>query len=148
MANMILGIGGLQECPHCGAPLAVATAHPSIDKSLEQCAKCGGVVMRRRANEWELLSNSQKLGRIARHAFLALAMGLAPPLGYLAAGLGSGRGWQVRYALLLLAAGCVLAGAWQGSRLAAMIRRSRRRMEDPMYLAKLVEYEMAAISRR
>ena len=104
--------------------------------------------MRQGANEWDLLKSRQKLGHLTRHAFVALTMGLVPPLVYFAAGLGSGRGWQLRYVLLLLAAGWVLAGAWQGSRLAAMIRRSRRRMGDPMYLAKLVEYEMATISRR
>ena len=55
-------------------------------------------------------------------------------------------------ALLWLAGGLAAAGAWEGSRLSSAIARSRRRMADPMYRARLVEYELstsgAAVAER
>jgi hypothetical protein len=148
MASSTLGTDELSGCPHCGSPLHVASGRPSIHEPLGQCANCGGLVIRQGTNEWDLMKGGQRVAHLVRHAFLALTMGLALPLLYLAVEVGSGRSWQLRYALLSLGAGWILAGAWQGSRLAAKIQRSRRRMGDPMYLAKLVEYEMAATSRR
>lgn len=121
---------------------------PSIDKPLQQCASCAGIVLRPGANEWDLLRTSQKLGYVAHYAFVALVMGPVLPLVHLAAELGAGGSWQAEHSLMWLAAGWVLAGVWQGSRLLTRIRHSRRRMGDPMYLAKLVEYGIAEASRR
>ena len=135
-------------CPRCGSPLGASSGRSSIDGPLQPCPRCGGIVLRDGSNEWDLLGSGKKTAIVARRAFAALTIGLIGPLAYLGAAVSSGRDWQPRYALLSLAIGWVLAGSWQASSLLARIRRSRRRMGDPMYLAKLVESEMAAITRR
>ena len=61
--------------------------------------------------------------------------------------LAAGRTWGRIEALAWLAAGWLLTGAWQAARLGSTIRRSRRRMSDPMYLAKLVEHEISEATR-
>jgi hypothetical protein len=45
---------------------------------------------------------------------------------------------------MLCAAGGLASGAcWQGMRLSRTIRRSQMRMSDPMYVAKLIEHQLA-----
>ena len=148
MSGRTLEAVAVRGCPKCGTPLRVGSVRPSIDEPLEQCAACGSVVVRQGVNEWDLLKPGQKAGHLARHAVGALIVGMALALVPLTAVLGTGRSWGPGDALLWLAGGWILAGIWESSRLAARIRRSRRRMGDPMYLAKLVEYEIAATSRR
>jgi hypothetical protein len=128
-------------------PLAVAPrarhrqAAPASARAAEHRLALG-------ANEWDFLKASEKLGYVAHHAFLALAAGPALPLVHLSVVLGAGTQWRARDSLLWLATGWVLAGIWQASRLMTKIRDSRRRMGDPMYLAKLVEHQIAEASRR
>ena len=148
MSGRTLGTGGPSGCPTCGTPLPLASSRPSIERPLQQCAGCGGFVIRPGATEWDFLKLGEKVGHVARHTFAALTGGLALPLAHAAIEFGAGRAWQPRDLLLWLAAGWALAGTWAGSRLVAKIRRSRRRMRDPMYLAKLVEHEIAGISGR
>ena len=118
-----------------------------IGRPLEECAACGDVVLRSGTTEWELLRASQRLDLIARRGLVALAIGLAAPVLYWAATRAQGIAWQPLHAALCLAVGWAIAGTWQGSRLAAAIRRSRRRMSDPMYLAMLMQHQLAAPQR-
>lgn len=148
MSRTTQRIDAAGACPRCGTPLPMATGLASIDRPIEPCTSCGNLVMRPGTNEWHLLKPGQRLGHVARHTLGALAAGPALALVHRLVALGQGRTWEFRDALLWLAIGWVLAGAWAGSRLAARVRRSRRRMGDPMYMAKLVEQELAAISKR
>ena len=143
-----LGTGELGGCPQCGAPLAATQGVPRIEKPFDQCASCGAFVACLGANEWELLRLGEKTGHIARHAFRAVAFGLVPAVVQLLVTVVGGEGWQATETLVWLAAGLVGAGAIEGARLGSRIQRSRRRMSDPMYLARLVKYELGTATRR
>jgi hypothetical protein len=132
-----------QRCPHCGSALAKTAGRAVVGRPLSECGACGGVVLRQGASEWALLGAGQRLDLVARHALWALAVGvIALPI-YLVAAKALERPWRPLNAAICLAAGLVLAGGWMGSRLVVAIRRSQRRMRDPMYLAKLVQHELA-----
>ena len=145
MAARRFGSEAHVACPNCGEPLA---AKSSIDKPLQQCASCGGITVRAGVEEWSLLRTSEKLASVVRHALLVLALGVALPLVHAAVVLGRNQPWQLQESLKCLALGLAVAGALQGGRLITRIRASRRRMRDPMYLAKLVGKEIAEASRR
>ena len=136
-----------QRCPHCGSTLAGAEGRAVVGRPLSECASCGGVVVRRGAGEWALLGAGQKLDFVVRHAALAAVTGLVAPLIHLAATRFLEVPWRPFDAAISLAAGWLVAGGWMASRLLAAIRRSQRRMRDPMYLAKLVQNELATPRR-
>ena len=148
MAARTLGAGPALGCPHCGAPLAAAASSSSIDRPLQECARCGGISVRSGVNEWGLLRGGQKLACIARHAVVVLAVGAVLPLVHLSVLLARGKQWQLVDLLMSLALGVALAGVALGSRLMTRIRESRRRMRDPMYLAKLAQHQIAQATRR
>ena len=90
------------------------------------------------------MAPAARLSYVGTKATFALALGLLPALLFglysIATGADAGRG-----ALLGLALGGTLLSL--GLRLALLagdIRRSRIRMSDPMYRAKLVRFEMRA----
>jgi hypothetical protein len=132
-----------QRCPHCGAALAKARRRAVVGRPLSECISCGGVVLRQGASEWALLGAAQRLDLVAHHALWALAVGVVALPVYFVAAKALERPWRPLNAAICLAAGIALAGGWMGSRLALTIRRSQRRMRDPMYLAKLVQHELA-----
>ena len=140
--------GDDRECPRCGLPVPASSRGLSIDRPILECARCGGIVLRPGVTEWDLLRAEQKAGLVARHALVALAVGPALALVPLALELAAGRTLEGRDVLAWLVGGWILAVAWQISRLATRIRQSRRRMSDPMYLAKRVEHEIADATRR
>jgi len=132
-------------CPHCAAPLpSPPPSAPSIGKPFEQCGKCDGYVTRAPANEWDLSRAGTKLHHVTRHATRAFGAGLVPLAVYSVATPLDGRELESRTALLLLAGGWILAGIWQAARLSSAVAHSRRRMSDPMYRARLVEFELEA----
>lgn len=96
------------------------------------------------ANEWDLSRPGTKLQHVTRHAAWAFAVGLVPLAVYSVATPLGGRELESRTALLLLGGGWILAGLWQAARLSSAIAHSRRRMSDPMYRARLVEFEIEA----
>jgi hypothetical protein len=116
---------------------------PTIGKPFEQCGRCDGYAARAPANEWDLSRAGIKLRHITRHATWAFAVGLTPFVVYSIATPLGGRELESRTALLLLAGGWLLAVIWQVARLSSAIGHSRRRMSDPMYRARLVEFELA-----
>ena len=140
-------LGGARSCPHCAAPLAARGIGPAIDRPFDRCAGCGAYVARSEANEWDLLRMRAKVGHVARHVRRALILGTPPVLVYAIFALVASGGWKPIELVLWLAAGWFLAGSWEGSRLATSIQRSRRRMGDPMYLAQLIEFQLAAVKR-
>jgi hypothetical protein len=142
------GTSELGGCPRCREPLAEPRGISRIDKPFEPCTSCGAFVARPGANEWDLLPLGLKTRHVAQSALLALSLGIVPALVHLAATLTQGAAWEAKQALLWLAGGCVVAGCYAGSRLGSRIQRSRRRMGDPMYRARLVKYEIEAASRR
>lgn len=117
---------------------------PTIGKPFEQCGSCDGYVPRAPANEWDLSRAGTKLQHVTRRATWALAAGLVPLTVYSIATPLGGRRLESQTALLFLAGGWLLAGLWQAARLSSAIASSRRRMSDPMYRARLVEFELEA----
>jgi len=148
MAAGKLASGNPVACPRCGKPLAVASSSSSIDKPLQECASCGDILVRSGVKEWSLLRTGEKLASVARHALVVFAVGVALLLAHGIAVLIKDQPWRLQDALRWLAVGVAIGAAMQGARLARRIRESRRRMRDPMYLAKLVQKEIVEASRR
>ena len=135
-------------CPQCGAARALEQRIPRIDKPFEECASCGAYVGRPGANEWEFLSLGERAGHVARHAFRAVSFGLVPATVHLLVTAMGGDGWRAPETLAWLVRGLVGFGLVEGGRLSTRIQRSRRRMADPMYRARLVKFEIGAATRR
>src|SRR5690349_23771685 len=141
-------LGAQVDCPHCGAPLLGASGSSSIDRPLLECGKCGGISVRAGVNEWGLLRGGQKLGFVARQGLVVLAIGAVLPLVQLAVLVARGQPWRVVDLLVSLGVGVAIIGGLLGGRLVTRIRESRRRMRDPMYLAKLAQHQIAQATRR
>jgi hypothetical protein len=148
MAGAHQGAGATRACPRCGARLPVAPRGPSIGKPFAQCAGCEALVAREGAHEWDLLPAAARLAHLGRAAGRALAAGLGAAAAQAAGALGTGSGWRPGTTLAWLGAGLALGALVEGTRLTRAIRRSRRRLSDPMYRAKLVEHELATSARR
>lgn len=138
-----------QRCLACGrAAPAAARARPAIGVPFEACPACAGFVPRPSLHEWELMGPATRLACLAPQLALVLALGLLPALAVAGATLASG---GARDPLALLwAAGLGLAfvlGLWL-ARVASDVRRSRRRLNDPMYRAKLAKFELASQAAR
>ncbi len=117
---------------------------PTVGMPFETCAACGVPVPRPPRNEWSLMSSGDK-SRLVGTAFArALSIGLLPALAYgLSLFVGSTAPNATRTVLVLGGVGSALACGVVIARLAKDVGRSRRRMSDPMYLARLAEYGMA-----
>jgi len=140
--SLVGGIAG--TCTDCGAALGPSPRKGSIGEPLRQCPSCGKIVLCPGINEWSLLPAGQRARFVAHHALIALAVVLCAPVVGWAAARGVERPWRAWDAILWAAAGLALGALWQGRRLAGTIRRSQTRMRDPMYLAKLIEHQLAA----
>lgn len=132
------------RCLACGHLAARSRARLAIGAPFERCSACGGFVVRPLHDEWGLMSPRARLAFLAPGAARALALGLAPALVWGLFVLARG-GERDPLALLLLAAlgAGVALGVWLG-RVASAVRRSRRRLADPMLRARLVEFGLAS----
>jgi hypothetical protein len=148
MAGSTFAEGARDTCPDCGEPIRVAAGRRAIDKPFFECLGCGAFVPRPGANEWDLLPRGERARHVTRATAIALATGVAFGLAYVAFALGQGRGWQPAEALVFVGAGVAVGGFAVGSRLVAAIQRSRRRLGDPMYRARLIEFEMGTAATR
>ena len=119
----------------------------AIGRPFAEC-QCGAYVERAPFNEWDLLSPRVKLGFVGKEVALAVSFGLLPALLYLLFARLSGGGYETKRALMLVAAGLLGFGAFRLSRVGREIGRSRQRLGDPMYLAKLAEFGMASQARQ
>jgi len=140
--SLVGGIAG--TCTDCGAALGPSPRKGSIGEPLRQCPSCGNIVLCPGVNEWDLLSASHRARLVAHHALITLAVVLCAPVVGWAAARGVERPWRAWDSILWAAAGLALGALWQGLRLAGTIRRSQSRMGDPMYVAKLIEHQLAA----
>lgn len=148
MTASTLAENARDTCPDCGEPIRVAPGRHAIDKPFFECLGCGAFVPRPGANEWDLLPRAERLRHVTRATGLALATGVVFGCAYLAFALGQGRGWQLAEAVVFVAAGAAVGGFAAGSRLLTAIQRSRRRLGDPMYRARLIEFEMETLATR
>jgi hypothetical protein len=140
-SNPVPGVAS--HCTGCGSAIDPAPRKASIGEPLRQCRTCGRIVLRQGVNEWGLVRVREKAGFVANHLIIALAVGLGAPAVGWAVARGVDRPWGAWEAMLCAAAGLALGALWQGLRLSRTIRRSQSRMRDPMYVAKLIEHQLA-----
>lgn len=86
-----------------------------------------------------MLDSTAKVNFLGRGTVWFLS-GMIPGLLYALGSILLDRPFAKLWFLVAVGAGALLAAGTFGSSLSKEIRRSRRRMGDPMYRAKLVEY--------
>ena len=136
--------GDPQPCELCRERQAERPPHPRIGRPLEVCWRCGGSRVLVGVNEWDLFDPRTRLELIARRLTFAFAAGCVVPAVHGLVTLVAARDWLWWHALAALGLGWLVAGLGAGGKLAVEIHASRRRMSDPMYRMKLVEFELGA----
>ncbi len=137
------------RCRGCGTLVASSRrTRPAIGPPFAPCPRCGGFVARPPFQEWVLLGALGRMRCLGLPAGIALVTGLIPALGYAGVGLALPHGRDPVWLLIVAGVGlCVSVAIWLAS-LSRDVRRSQRRMADPMYRAKLVEFELATQGAR
>lgn len=128
------------SCPSCEQVLGRVRPRLAVGRPFEECPKCRTLVERPASKEWDLLGPGEKLYWLVDRSLPFLAIGLVPGLAYWALAFREGSG-DLRVLVALLAAGPLLVALFPLPSATSAIRRSRRRMADPMYRARLVEFE-------
>lgn len=129
------------HCPSCTAFIArLRRSRVAVGSPFEQCARCGALVSRPSVNEWDLLGAGAKAYWLADAVGPFVALGLVPALAYLIAGPLAQGTRDPRVLLALALGGPLILGSLRALGVLQVIQRSRRRMGDPMYRARLVEY--------
>jgi hypothetical protein len=111
----------------------------TVGSPFRECPRCRAPVSRPSTNEWTLLGPGEKAYWLADRFAKYLALGLLPALAYWAFAVRAGKG-QPRILLVLLAGGPIFGLGFGLSSALHDIRRSRARMADPMYRARLMEF--------
>lgn len=128
------------SCPSCSQVLGRFRARLAVGRPFEECPKCRTLVGRPSSKEWDLLGPGEKLYWLVDRSMPFLVFGLVPGLVYWALAFREGQG-DLRVLVALLSAGPLLVALFPLPGATSEIRRSRRRMADPMYRARLVEFE-------
>lgn len=136
------------RCPTCSLVLArLRRVRTSVGRPFEECQKCRTFVARPATNEWPLMGPFRKVLWLVDRVLPFVVLGLTPGTAYWV--LLSSRGNGDRQVLLALAIGVpvvlALSAFWVARH---TIRRSRARMADPMYRARLVEFGRAEFGRQ
>jgi hypothetical protein len=128
------------RCPSCVTVIGrFRRARLAVGQPFEACPKCRTYVTRPATNEWDLLGPGEKLYWLVEQGAPFLAFGLLPALAYWTVTSRAGSG-DLRLLLALLVAGPVLVLFFPLAGALHTIRRSRARMADPMYRARMVEF--------
>ncbi len=133
------------RCAGCGT-LAGTARHrrASVGIPFCVCGSCGAYIAREPYDEWALMGVGKRLELLGSGIGFSGALGLVPALGYACVRMLGREPVELEVLAVVAGSGFVLAvGAWC-TRFAGLVRRSRRRMSDPMYQAKLVEFGMAS----
>jgi len=117
----------------------------AIGRPFEECPKCRTLVGRPATNEWDLLRPVEKASWLASRVVPFLLAGFLPGAAYWAFAFRSGGGDRLTLLVLLCAVPTllVLFSLTGGVR---AIRRSRTRMADPMYRARLIQFSRKTLS--
>jgi len=86
------------------------------------------------------MSGQAKVQYVSTAVVRSLVFGVVPSVVYTGLDLALGRGLNWKVVALVAVLGVAGTGAWLFARSAEEIRRSRRRMTDPMYRARLIEF--------
>ncbi len=129
------------RCPACAAPAGrMRRVRAAIGAPFERCAACGTFVSRAPFQEWDLWRAGARAAYLFEKGAFALALGSLPGLAYLLTATVRRQALDLGVALALFGGGALLAAFISGSALASAVRRSRARMSDPMYRARMVEF--------
>jgi len=118
----------------------------SVGSPFQECSKCRTQVSRPSTNEWALLGSGEKTYWLCDRIAPFLLLGLAPALAYWALVIRDGTG-DTRVLIALLSGGPLLLLFFPLSGALHAIRRSRARMADPMYRARLIEFGRRGLTR-
>jgi len=132
------------RCPECHAVVGRSRrTRTPIGKPFVVCSTCDTFVPCAPFNEWDFLDGNTKARLLMTVGLQVLVFGVIPGLVY---GVGEVllRGdYDLRILLVVLAVGLLGVGLVRGAAFSAQVGRSRRRVADPMYRAKLVEFGRA-----
>ena len=112
---------------------------PAVGRPFEECPRCRTFVQRPATDEWDLLGLGGKCSWILAELAPFLGLGLVPAFAYWALAFRGGRG-NPDLLLALACASPLLVTALPLALALRAIRRSRARMTDPMYRARLMEF--------
>jgi len=127
------------SCPDCQSVLArVRRVRLAVGRPFEECPRCRTLVARPATNEWDLLEGHRKATWLLDRTVPLVLLALAPAGAYWWTSMRPGSG-DVRVLAALVALGLALTLLGLGPTRSA-IRRSRARMSDPMYRARLLEF--------
>lgn len=124
----------------------VPAVRVAIGSPFQECPECGALVARGPVNEWDFLAAGARARYGLERAARVVGLSLLPGLVYLAATRIGGRpieAWSLGATLVL---GILLATPLAAHGVQS-VRRSRRRLMDPMYRAKLMAFERANLAR-
>jgi hypothetical protein len=135
------------RCAACDASIGhVPAARVAIGSPFQECASCGALVSRAPVNEWDFLDPGSRARYGLEHAVRALTAAALPALLYVGFARFTGREVLV-WGLVTAALFGVLLAIPFAAHVVASVRRSRRRLADPMYLAKLMAFERENVAR-
>ena len=128
-------------CPGCEQVLG-RTRHTraTVGRPFDECPRCHVFVSRAPYNEWALMSSADKAGILGLQGCVALSLGLAPAAIAGVVGLLARRELDTLTLLIVAGIGLLVALTSWMARLTSTLRRSRRRMTDPMFQARLVQF--------
>jgi endogenous inhibitor of DNA gyrase (YacG/DUF329 family) len=129
------------RCPSCDRTVGrTRRTKATVGRPYEECPDCGTYVPRRPYDEWALMSSRTRARVLFGNAALCLAAGLVPVL--VAGVVVTVTPEYDPLRTIALVAGCalLLALAFWAIGMGRVLARSQRRMSDPWYRAKLVQF--------
>ena len=121
---------------------------PRVGRPFDECALCGALVARPGREEWSVMAAPARLSLFGREAVWVLGLGLLPALVAALVGRVSGDPLALERLAAWALGGMAAVGAFRAWRLGEDLRASARRMGDPMYRARLAEFQMARAPER
>ena len=133
------------RCTSCGTLCGtVKNVLLPIGRPFSECPKCKGFVERLPYVEWSSLHPGARLRLLGGGLLIASAGAAIPALAYSVVRRDAPTETLLALGLVFLALG--LSGF--GMFLSNAIQRSKKRMADPMYRARLAEFEMSQIQSK
>ncbi|MFT5051215.1 MAG: hypothetical protein ACI8QZ_002625 [Chlamydiales bacterium] len=131
------------SCDQCAARVVPdAQRRVTPGKPFEECPGCDARVARGFYSEWDTMSAGVKARNVGHCLFWAVLIGLLTGSTYTLWTMVLGDGADRMQVAIAFALGFLVSGSWRAYWLAEAIQRSRRRMSDPMYTARLVKFEL------
>ncbi len=133
------------RCPQCQTVVGRSrVTRTPIGKPFVVCWTCEAFVPCGPFNEWGFLDPPTKLRYLATVGLQAFVFGVIPGLLYGVGDVVLRGDYDMRIFLIVLGAGLLVIAGLRFLEFSWHVRRSQRRVADPMYRAKLVEFGIGA----